>query len=144
MAKVLELQRQHPLNIQGWFPLGLIGLISLKSKGLSSVFANTTIRKHQFFSTQPSLWSRSYIHTWLLEKPYLCQPSNVSVFFNMLLMFVIAFLPRSKHLLISWLQPSSTVILEPPKIKSVTVSIVSPSTCYEVMGLEAMIFVFWM
>ena len=144
MAKVLELQRQHPLNIQGWFPLGLIGLISLKSKGLSRVFANTAIWKHQFFSTQPSLWSRSYIHTWLLEKPYLCQPSNVSVFFNMLLMFVIAFLPRSKHLLISWLQPSSTVILEPPKIKSVTVSIVSPSTCYEVMGLEAMIFVFWM
>ena len=53
------------VNIQGWFPLGLTSLISL---GLSRVFFST-IRKHQFFSTQPSLWSNSYIHTWLLEKP---------------------------------------------------------------------------
>ena len=50
-----------PMNIQGWFPLGLAGLISLQSKGLSRVFSNTTIRKNQFFSTQPSLWS--HIHT---------------------------------------------------------------------------------
>ena len=56
-----------PMNIQGWFSLGLIGLISLKSKGLSGVFHSTTIRKHQFFSTHPS-WSNSSIHTWLLEK----------------------------------------------------------------------------
>ena len=55
---------------------------------------------------------------------------------------VIAFLPRSKRLLISWLQSPSAVILEPPKIKSVTVSIVSPSICHEVMGLVAMILVF--
>ena len=55
---------------------------------------------------------------------------------------VIAFLPRSKHLLISWLQSLSAVILEPKKIKSVTVSIVSPSICHEVMGPRAMIFVF--
>ena len=58
-----------PMNIQGWFPLGLTGLISLQSKGLSSIFSNTTIQKHQFFGTQLSLWSSSHIHTWLLEKP---------------------------------------------------------------------------
>ena len=58
-----------PMSIQGWFPLGLTGLISLQSKGLSRVFSNTTVWKHQFFSLQPSLWSKSHIHTWLLEKP---------------------------------------------------------------------------
>ena len=58
-----------PINIQCWFPLGLTGLISLQSKGLSRVFSNTTVQKHQFFSTQLSLWSNSHIHTWLLEKP---------------------------------------------------------------------------
>ena len=57
-----------PMNIQHWFPLGLTGLISLKSKGLSKVFSNTTVHKHQFFSAQLSLWSKSYMHTWLLEK----------------------------------------------------------------------------
>ena len=60
--------------------------------------------------------------------------------FNMLSRFVIAFLPRSKHLLISWVQSPSVVILEPKKIKSVTVSIVSPSSCHEVMGPDAMIY----
>ena len=59
------------MNIQGWFPLGLTGLISLQSKGLSRVFSNTTVQKHQFFGTQPSLWYNSHIHTWLLEKPKL-------------------------------------------------------------------------
>ena len=58
-----------PMNIQGWFPLGLIDLISLQSKGHSGVFSSTTIQKYQFFSIQPSLWSSSHIHTWLLEKP---------------------------------------------------------------------------
>jgi len=58
-----------PMNIQGWFPLGLIGLISLLPKGLSRVFSSTTVQKHQFFSVQPSLWSSSHIHKWLLEKP---------------------------------------------------------------------------
>ena len=57
-----------PMNIQGWFPLGLTGLISLQSKGLSRVFSSTIIRKHQFFGTQP-LWSNSHICTWLLENP---------------------------------------------------------------------------
>ena len=58
-----------PMNIQDWFPLGLAYLISLQSKGLSRVFSNTTVQKHQFFGTQPSLWSNSHIYTWLLEKP---------------------------------------------------------------------------
>ena len=66
----------------------------------------------------------------------------MSLLFNMLSRLVIAFLPRSKHLLISWLQSPSAVILEPKKIKSVTVSIVSPPICPEVMGPDAMIFVF--
>ena len=64
--------------------------------------------------------------------------------FNTLPRLVIAFLPRSKSLLISWLQSPSSMILEPKKIKSVTASIVSPSICYEVTGPDAMIFVFWM
>ena len=66
----------------------------------------------------------------------------MSLLFNMLSSLAITFLPRSKHLLISWLQLPSAVILEPPKIKSVTVSTVSPSICYEVMGPDAMILVF--
>ena len=58
-----------PMNIQDWFPLGLTGWISLQSKGLSSVFSNTTVQKHQFFGVQPSSQSNSHIHTWPLEKP---------------------------------------------------------------------------
>ena len=57
-----------PRNIQDWFPLGLTGWISLQSKGLSSIFSNTTVQKHQFFDAQLSLWSKSHIHVWLLEK----------------------------------------------------------------------------
>ena len=59
----------HPMNTKDWYPLGWTGWISLQSKGLSRVFSNTTVQKHQFFSTQPSLWSSSHIHTWPLEKP---------------------------------------------------------------------------
>ena len=136
------------MNIQGWFPLGLSGLISLLSKGLSRVFSSTTVQKHQFFGTQPSLESSSYIHTWLLEKTALTiwtfvSKGMMSLFFNMLSRLVIAFLPRNKHLLISWLQSPSAVILESKKI-SVTVSTHSPSICHEMMGLDAMILVFWM
>ena len=58
-----------PTNIKDWFPLRLTGLISLQSKGLSRVSSNTTVQKHQFFDAQLSLWSKSHIHTWLLEKP---------------------------------------------------------------------------
>ena len=60
-----------PMNTQDWSPLGWTGWISLQSKGLSRVLSNTTVQKHQFFSTQLSLWSKSHIHTWLLEKPKL-------------------------------------------------------------------------
>ena len=66
----------------------------------------------------------------------------MSLLFNMLSRFVIAFLPRREHILISWLKLPSAVILEPKKTKSVTVSIVSPSLSYEAMGLDAMVFVF--
>ena len=59
------------MTIQGWFPLGLTGLISSPSKGLSRVFSSTAVQKHQFFGAQPSLWSNSHICTWLLERPYL-------------------------------------------------------------------------
>ena len=66
----------------------------------------------------------------------------MSLLFNMLSRLVVSFLPRSKHLLISWLQSPAVVILEPEKIKYVTVSIVSPSICHEVMGTDAMIVIF--
>ena len=68
------------MNIQGWFPLGLTGLISVLFKGLSRVFSSTTIWKERFFCTQPSLWSNSHIHTWLVEKSQLwdlCWQSDV-------------------------------------------------------------------
>ena len=70
-----------PMNFQGWFPLGWTGWISLQSTGLSRIFSNTKVRKHQFLGAQPSLWPNSHIHTWLLEKPYytnLCWQSDVS------------------------------------------------------------------
>ena len=138
-----------PVNIQDWFPLGWNGWIPLASKGLSRVFSKTTVQKHQFFSDQSSLWSNSYIHTWVMEKTialtrWTFVGKLMYMLFNMLSRFVIVFLPRSKHFLISWLQSPSAVILEPKKIKSVTVYIGSPSFCHEVMGLEAMTSVFWM
>ena len=58
-----------PMNIQDWFPLGWTGWISMQTKGLSRVFSNTTVQKHQFFGAQLSSQSNSHIHTWLLEKP---------------------------------------------------------------------------
>ena len=105
-----------PVNIQGLFPLGLTGLIPLQSKGPSRVFSSTSIWKHHFFGLQASLWSNSHVHTWLLEKPnlWLDRPLSAKWCLCFLIHYVcIAFLPRSKHLLISWLQSPSTVILEP-------------------------------
>ena len=61
-----------PMNIQGWFPLGWTGWISLQSRGFPKVFSNITVQKYQFFCAQPSLWSNSHICTWLLEKPKFC------------------------------------------------------------------------
>ena len=96
-----------PMNIQDWFPLGLLALISLPSKGLSRVFSNTTVQKHRFFGAQLSLWSTSHIPTWLLGKPQLWQYGPVgkviTLPFNMLSRLVIIFLPMSKCLWISWL-----------------------------------------
>ena len=96
-----------PMNIHLWFPLGWTRLISLLSKGLLKVFFNTTVQKHQFFSIQPSLRSNSHIHTWLLEKPIaLTIQTFVGKVMSLLFIlsrFVIAFLPRSTCLLISWL-----------------------------------------
>ena len=112
------------MKTQDLSPLGWTGWISLQFKGLSRVLSNITVQKHQFFGAQLS--------------------SQSTLLFNMLSRLVIAFLLRSKHLFISWLQSPSAVILEPPKIKSATVSTVSPSISHEVMGPDAMILVFWM
>ena len=112
-----------PMNIQDWFPLGWTGLISLLLNRLSRVFSNTTIQKYQFFGAQLSLWSNSHIYTWLLEKTIALTRQTfvgkvMSLLFNMLSRLVIAFFPKSKPLLILWLQSPSAVILELPKIKS--------------------------
>ena len=131
-----------PTNIQGWFPLGLTGLISSQSKGLSRVFSNTTVQKHQFFGTHPSLRS-SFSHPYMTTGKTIALTKRTfvgkvtSLLFNMLSRFVIVFLPRSKCVLISCPQSPSAVILEPKKIKPLTVSIVSSSICHEVMGLDA-------
>ena len=98
----------------------------------SFLYSSTLISIHDYWKKTIALtrWTFVYI--------------GMSLLFNMLSRLVTAFLPRSKHLLISWLQSLSAVILEPPKVKSFTVSTVYPSICNEVMGLYAMIFVFWM
>ena len=138
-----------PENIQDWFPLGLTGWISLQSKGLSQESSPTP----QFRSINSSALSFFRVQ---LSHPYMTTGKTIaltrqifvgkvmSLLFNMLPRIVIAFLPRSKHLLISWLQSLSAVILEPKEIKSLSVSIVSPSVCHEVMGPDAVILVFWM
>ena len=139
-----------PMNIRDWFPLGWTGWISLQSKGLSRVFSNTTVQKQQFFGTQLSLQSNSYIHPYMTTEKIIGLTSQTyvgkvtSLLFNMLSRLAINFLPRSKHLLISWLKSPFAVILEFPKINSVIVSTVSPSICHEVIGPDAMIWVFWM
>ena len=121
------------MNIQGWFPLGLTLLVSWESKGFSRILSSTTVQKHQFFSTQPSLWSNSHLYMTTGKTITLTICTFVgkvmSLLFNMLSRLVITFL-----LLISWLQLPSAVILEAKKIKSATVSTVSPSICHEVMG----------
>ena len=111
-----------PMNTQDWSPLGWTGWISLQSKGLSRVFSNTTVQKHQFFGAQflysPTLTSiHDHWKNHSLDYMDLCWQNNVSAF-NMLSRLVITFLPRSKRLLISWLQSPPAVILEPRKIVS--------------------------
>ena len=126
-----------PKNIQGLFPLGLTGLISLQLKGLFRVFSSTTVQKHQFFSSQPSLWFNSLtsIHDYWKNRSFTIQTlvSKVtSLVLNMLSRFVLAFLPGNKCLLFhGWNHH-----LEPKKIKSATASTFSPSICYKVMGRD--------
>ena len=95
-----------PVNIQGWFPLGLTGLITLQSKGLSRVFSSTTIQEHQLFGAQTSLWSSSHICITTRKTMALTIQIFVSklmsLLFNTLFRFLIAFLPRSKHSQILW------------------------------------------
>ena len=110
----------------------------------------------QHHTSKASILLRSAFFTVQLSHPYMTTGKTIaltrqtfvgkvmSLLFNMLSRLVITFLPRSKGLLIYWLQSPSAVILEPPKIKSVTISIVSPSICHEVMGPDAMILVFGM
>ena len=135
-----EYSRLISLRID-WFDL-------LAVQGLSRVFSSTTIKKHQFFCAQSSLWSNSLIHTWLLRNhsfDYMTFVGKVmSLLFNTLSRFVIASFPRSKHLLISRLQSLSTVILEPKKTKSVTASPFPPYICREVIRLASMILAFSM
>ena len=113
-----------PINIQNWFPLGLTGLISLLSKGLSRVFSSTSIQKHQFLHQRDSAFfmvqlTHPYITTGkIIALTWQTFVSKVmSLLFNMLSRLVITFLPRSKRLLISWLQSPSAVIFGAPKNK---------------------------
>ena len=134
-----------PMSIQDWFPLELTGLITLLSHELSGVFSTTA----------SILWHSAFFMVQL-SHPYMIPGKTIaltrwtfvskvmSLLFNMLFRLVIAFLLRSKHLLISWLQSLFAVIWDPRKIQSVTASIVSLSICHEVMGPDAMIFTFWM
>ena len=135
-----------PKKSQGWSPLEWTGWISLQSKGLSSLL--------QHHSSKVSILQCSDFFIVQLLHPHMTTGKTIaltrqtfvdkemSLLFNMLSKLIIVFLPRSKFLLISWLQSPSAVILEPQKIKSVTVSIVSPSICHEVMGPDTMILVF--
>ena len=137
-----------PINIQDWFPLGWTGWFSLLSKGLKSLLQHCSskasiLRRSAFFIVQ---LSHSYMTTGktIALTRWTFVGKVISLLFNIVSSLVIMFLPRSKCLFISWLQSPSAVILEPQKIKSDNVSTVSPSIAHEVMGLDAMIFVFRM
>ena len=106
-----------PMNTQDWSPLGWTGWISLLSKGLSRVYSNTTVQKLQFFGAQLSPQSTYHMTTGktIALTRWTFVGKVMSLFFNMLSRLVITFLPKSKHLLISWLQSPSAVILEPNK-----------------------------
>ena len=131
------------------------GLISLRMDWLDLLAVQGTLKSLlQHNSSKASILQRSAFFIVQLSYPYMATGKTkaltrwtfvgkvMSVLFNMLSRLVIVFLPRSRYLLISWWQSPSAVILELPKIKSVTVSIVSPSICHEVMRLDAMILIF--
>ena len=130
-------------------------LISLRMDWLDLLAVQGTLKSllQEHSSKASILWCSAFFIVQL-SHPYMTTVKTIaltrwtfvdkvmSLLFNMLSRLVITFLPRSKHLLISWMQSPSAVILEPPKIKSVNVSTVSPTICHEVMGPDAMIFVF--
>ena len=133
------------------------GLISFMMDWLDLLAIQGTLKSLlQHHTSKASILQCSAFFMVQLSRPYMTTGKTMaltrwisvgkvmSLLFNMLSRLVIAFFPKRKHLLISRLQSPSAVILEPKKIKSVTVSIVSPSICHEVMGLDAMILVFWM
>ena len=133
------------------------GLISFRKDWLDLLEVQGTLKSLlQHHSSKASILWHSAFFIIQLSHPYMTTGNAIglarwtfvskvmSLLFNMLSRLVITFLPRSKHLLISWLQSPSAVILKPPKIKSVPLSTVSPSICHEVMGPDAMILVFWM
>ena len=132
------------------------GLFSFRMHWLDFLVAQGTLRSLlQHHSSKASILRLSAFFMVQLSHPYMTTGKTIaltrqtfvdkviSLLFNMLSRLVITFLPRSKCLLISWLQSPSTVILEPQKIKSDTISTVSPSICHEVMGPDAIILVFW-
>ena len=134
---------------------GYSGLMSFRMDWLDLLPVQWTLKSLlQHHSSKASILQRSAFFTVQLSHPHMTTVKIIaltrrtfvgkvmSLPFNMLSRLVIAFLPKSNHLLISWLQSPSAVILEPKKIKSLTVSIVSPSICHKMMGLDAMIFVF--
>ena len=131
------------------------GLISFRVDQLDLLAIQGTLKRLlQHHSSKASILQHSAFFTVQLSHPYMTTGKAIaltrrtfvgrvmSLLLNMLSRLVITFLPRSKRLLISWLQSPSAVILEPKKIKSVTVSIASPSICHEVVGPHAMILVF--
>jgi len=131
------------------------GLLSFRIDWFDLLAVQGTLKSLlQHHSSKASIFWRSAFFIVQLSHPYMTTGKTIaltrwmfvikvkSLLFNMLSRFVIAFLPRSKRLLISWLQLPSAVILEPKKIKFATVSFVSPSYCHEVMGVDAMILVF--
>ena len=133
------------------------GLISFRMDWSDLLVVQGTFKSFlQHHSSKASVFQNSAFFKVQLSQQYTTTGENIAVtrwtfvgkvmslLFNMLSRLVMASLPRSKHLLISWLQLLSLVILEPKKMKSVSVSIVSPSICHEVIGPDAMIFVFWM
>ena len=151
VAKILEFQLQHQSFNE------YSGLISLKIDWVDLLAVQWTLKSLlQHHSSKASILQCSAFFTVQLLHPYMTTGKTIALtrwtfvgkvmllFFNMLSRLVVALLPRSKRHLISWLQSLSAVILEPPQKKSVTVSIVSPSICHEVMGPEAMILVFRM
>ena len=132
------------------------GLISCRIDWFDLAIQGTLKSLLQHYSSKASVIQRSAFFMVQASHPYMTTGKTIALtkqtfvgkviplLFNMLSRLVIAFLPRSNHLLISWPQSPSTMILDPKKIKSATVSIVSPSICHEVMGPNAMILVFWM